>query len=237
MIHINPWPLLRAGEVEQEQGLRLVQQAYVEQPYASEAMTLGVALMWLGRYSEAWEHFHSFIETAPRVGDNSYGMAGVAKWCLGRPDEAVHEWRTGLRAEYARASGFGIIMPLLLFFAAVLQPDAPDRTSVEQLIRKKILDIRICNWPGPIAKLMIGEISYSDFDNLCSVRSQQETSDRIWLGEFYKSLIQYEQSNHAVLVASMRKLTDTSQSEWQDDNVFLSRIWHEEFFLARHEAL
>lgn len=42
-------------------------------------MTLGVALLWLGRYAEAWEHFHSVIEKAPRVGDSYYGMAGVAK--------------------------------------------------------------------------------------------------------------------------------------------------------------
>jgi len=128
MKYVSPWPLLRAGKAEQEQGLRLVQQFYAGDPFFGSAiMTLGVALLWLGRYAEAWEHFHSVIATAPRVSDSYYGMAGVAKWCLGRSDEAVSEWRDGLKAEYAGASGINVGSPLLLFFAAVREPKVFDR--------------------------------------------------------------------------------------------------------------
>ena len=146
MEYVSPWPLLRGGRDEQEQGFRLVQQFYAEDPlFGSAIMTLGVALLWLERYTEAWEHFHAVIETAPRVGDVYYGMAGVAKWCLGRPDEAVSEWRAGLKAKYARASGLNVSSPLLLFFAAVREPRVFDRKSAEKLLLKTTKDIRIGN--------------------------------------------------------------------------------------------
>jgi tetratricopeptide (TPR) repeat protein len=251
MEYISPWPLLRAGKSEQEQGLRLVQQAYTGQPFfASAAMTLGVALLWLGRYAEAWEHFNSVIETAPRVGDSYYGMAGVAKWCLGRPDEAVSEWRAGLKAKYARASGLGVRMPLLLFFAAIREPRVFDRRLAEKLLSETTKDIRIGNWPAPIARLVLDQISEAEFDNHCRgikpgiteknpfVRhSPQETSNCLWLAEFYRSVLVLEQGTLSDFQDSMRKLSDTSQPEWQDEKyVFTARIWCEEFFLARYEA-
>lgn len=248
---MNPWPLLRAGKVEQDQGLQLVRQAYTEQPYASEAMTLGVSLLWLGRFAEAGKHFQSVIETLPQVGDGIYGMAGVANWCLGRPDKAALQWRAGLQAKYARASGFNVRMPLLLFFAAVRQPNVFAKSSAEKLIRAKTGDIRIRNWPGPIARLVIDQISESEFQDCClgikpgdtgknSFRryNPQEASNSLWLAEFYRSVLAL---NHGGLLSdfknSMRKLADTTQAEWRDENVFTTRIWHEEFFLARHEAM
>ena len=218
---------------------------------ASTTMELGVALLWLGRYAEAWQHFHSVIETAPQSGDNDYGMAGVAKWCLGKPDEAVLEWRAGLKARYARASGLGIRMPLLLFLAAVRQPKVFDRRSAEKLLQEKMADIRIRNWPGPIAGLVLGQISETEFQNHClginpggtgknpfARYNQHEASNCLWLADFYRNILALEQGTSlSDFKLSMRKLSDTSQQEWQDEkNVFTVRIWCEEFFLARHES-
>jgi hypothetical protein len=250
MEYISPWPLLRGEKSEQEQGLRLVQQSYAKNPSASYAMTLGVALLWLGRYAETWEHFHSVIETRTRVGDSYCGMAGVAKWCLGRPDEAVSEWRAGLKAEYARASGLNVIMPLLLFFAAVREPRVFDRKSAEKLLLKTTTDIRIRNWPAPIARLVLDQIGEAEFQIHCLgiepgitdknpfVRhSPQETGNCLWLAQFYRSVLALQQGPLSDFQDSMRQLSDTTQSEWQDEKyVFTARIWCEEFFLARYEA-
>lgn len=122
MERVNFWPLLRAGKAEQERGLQLAQLAYAEGPYPSQSMELGVALLWLGKYAEAWAHFRSRIDSNSNGGDNDYGMAGTAKWCLGKPDEAVLEWRAGLKAKYARASGLGVVMPMLLFLRRFRNP-------------------------------------------------------------------------------------------------------------------
>ena len=86
MENINPWPLLRGGKVEQAAGLWLVQQAFEAEPSPSHAREFGIALVWLGKYDKAWTHFRSVIESSPTAGDGDYGMAGVAKWCLGKPD-------------------------------------------------------------------------------------------------------------------------------------------------------
>ena len=120
MKYVNPWPLLRAGKAEQEKALQIVRRWYAQKPSPSHAMELGVAFLWLGRYAEAWEHFRSVILMDPLCGDGDYGMAGAAKWCLDKPQEAVIEWKAGLEAKYARAAGLNVQMPLLLFFAAVL---------------------------------------------------------------------------------------------------------------------
>ena len=251
MEYISPWPLLRGGQGEREEGLRLVQQAYIDEPSPSHAREFGIALVWLGKYAEAWAHFRSVIETSKTAGDGDYGMAGVAKWCLDKPDEAVLEWRAGLKANYARASGLGVRMPLLLFFAAVRQPNFFDRKLAEKLLQETTLDKRIKNWPGPIAKLVLDQISEAEFENYCrgimpgdtginpfARHGPQEASNCLWLAEFYKSVLLLQQRELSEFQNSMRKLTDTCQPEWQDEkSVFTVRIWCEEFFLARYEAI
>ena len=199
-------------------------------------MELGVALLWLRKYAEAWEHFRSVIETNPRCGDNDYGMAGVAKWCLDQRAEAVLEWKAGLEAKYARAAGLNLQMPLLLFFAAILQPTVFERNSAEKLIREKTRDLRIKNWPGPIARLVVDQIGESEFHELCQGANEQGRGNRFWLTEFYTSLMIYEPSKHSDFRERMRRLADTSQPECQDEAVLLRRLWHEEFFLARFVA-
>ncbi len=250
MEYISPWPLLRAGKSEREQGLRRVQRAYSEDPSPSYSRTLGVALLWLGKYTEAWTHFRSVIETSPTAGDGDYGMAGVAKWCLGKVDEAVSEWRAGLKAKYARASGLNVSSPLLLFFAAIREPRVFDRKLAEKLLLETTKDIRINNWPAPIARLVLDQISEAEFQNHClgirpgdtgknpfARHSPQEASNCLWLADFYRSVLALEHGTLSDFQDSMGKLSDTSQPEWQDEKyVFTARIWREEFFLARHEA-
>jgi hypothetical protein len=251
MEYISPWPLLRGGTGERKEGLRLVQQAYADEPSPSHAREFGIGLVWLGKYAEAWAHFRSVIETSKTTGDGDYGMAGVAKWCLDKPDEAVLEWRAGLKTKYARASGLGVRMPLLLFFAAVRQPKIFDRKLAEKLLREATLDVRIRNWPGPIARLVLDQISEAEFQNHClgikpgdtgknpfARHKQYETSNCLWLADFYRSILTLVQrTSLSEFKRSMRKLSDTSDQEWQDEkNVFTVRIWCEEFFLARYEA-
>jgi hypothetical protein len=252
MEYISPWPLLRGGQGEREEGLRLIQQAYIDEPSPSHAREFGIALVWLGKYAEAWTHFRSVIETSKTAGDGDYGMAGVAKWCLDKPDEAVLEWRAGLKANYARASGFGVRMPLLLFFAAVRQPNFFDRKLAEKLLQETTLDKRIKNWPGPIARLVLDQISEAEFQNHClgmrpgdmgknpfTRHKPHEVSNCQWLAEFYRATLALEHGQSiSDFKGSMEKLSDTSQPEWEDEkSVFTGRIWCEEFFLARYEAI
>jgi hypothetical protein len=99
---------------------------------------------------------------------------------------------------------------------------------------------------------VLHQISEAEFQNYCrGIRpeydmsknpflgySQQQTSNCLWLAEFYRSVLARRQEElHSGFKSAMRKLSDVSQREWQDErNVFTVRIWHEEFFLARFLA-
>jgi hypothetical protein len=233
------WPLLRGGKAEQEQGLELSRQAFEADPNPSQVMELGVALLWLKRYAEAWEHFSTVMKEKGLRGnlnkhDGCYGMAGVAKWCLGERREAVAEWVSGLKAKYVGPAG-GVQMPLLLFYASVLSPEVYDNAAARNLMLEKTKDERIKRWPGPILQWMLAQIDDSEFLRHCQDGDERELRHNVWTAEFYRSLMQFDRSKISDYRESMRKLADLQQPEWQVQNEFLSRIWSEEYFLARFE--
>ncbi|HVM62917.1 MAG TPA: hypothetical protein VMV72_18795 [Verrucomicrobiae bacterium] len=231
----NLWALLRAGKAEQERGLNLVRQAYTQKPCGSEIMQLGIALLWLGRYVEAWEHYRGAIREYPRASDGDYGMAGVAKWCLGEQRDAVSEWNLGLRAKYERA-GLGVKMPLLLYFASVIRPDLYASDDAKKVMLEKTKNRRIKWFPGPILQWILGQISEDELRQRCQGRHEPDLRNNLWQVEFYRSLMTYEKGEVLLFRESMSKLSDIHQPEWQSETVLLDRIWCEEFFLARHEA-
>ena len=236
MKDFNYWNLLRSGKAKQDKGLQMIKALYLEEPDASHSMELGVALLWLEQYVKAWEHFRSRIDDYPRCGDNDYGMAGVAQWCLGKPDEAVSQWRLGLKAKYSRTSGLNIRILLLLYFASTKKPELIKIDQVKELMFKKLADIRIKNWPGPILQFLLGKINVEELDGYCKSLDSQNTVNRFWMSEFYKNLNKPDQSKHLSLRECMLKLSDTNKSELDEEPSFLGRIWNEEFFLARYES-
>lgn len=228
----NPWPLLRAGKAEQERGLELCRQAYAQNPDDSEMMELGIALLWVEQYASAWDHFQKAIKRNPKATiDSSYGMAGVAKWCLGERREAVAEWVLGLKAKYVDAAD--VEMPLLLYFASVVSPEVCDKATARKLMLEKAEDELTEVWPGPIVQLILGQINEGEFLN----RYERDLRDNLWQAEFYRSLMRFEPGKISDFRESMRKLADVQQPEWQDESILLARIWDEEFFLARYEAI
>jgi hypothetical protein len=230
------WPLLRSGKAEQERGLELCREAYAKNPSPSHIMQLGIAYLWLKQYAQAWEHFSTIIKQKTPGGtsnksDSFYGMGGVAKWCLGGRREAIAEWVLGLKAERVRTSGAHI--PLLLYFASVICPELYDNAVARQLMLEKTKDVLIQYWPGPIAQWILGQVNDEGFLRHCQGRHER---NNLWQAEFYQSLVGFEQRKISDFRESMHKLTNIQQPEWQDEDVFLSRIWKEEYFLARFEA-
>ena len=82
-----------------------MQANFEDDPDASSIMELGVAYLWLKDYAAAWHHFHSANHRQPLYAANFYGMAGVAKWCMNEPNDAVSQWAMGIRCKYADAAG------------------------------------------------------------------------------------------------------------------------------------
>ncbi len=147
---------------------------------------------------------------------------------------AIAEWVLGLNAQYARSGGAK--MPLLLFFASVVSPELYDNASAKKLMLEKTKGVLIQAWPGPMLQWILGQIKDGEFLKHCQGRDKRDLRENLWEAEFYRSLMRFEQSKISDFRESMHKLTDIQQLEWQDEDVFLSRIWGEEYFLARCEA-
>lgn len=234
MGNTSRWTLLQGSQREREAGLQQIQKIYSDEPTPSHAMELGISLLWLQYYPEAFNHFRSRIEREKISGDMDFGMAGVAKWCQSRPNEAISQWIAGLKAKYARANGLNVRMPLLLFFAATKEPKLIDKAIIMQALKRAVVDPRVKVWPAPIAKLLLDQISLNEFEGYCRGRSETDTKMRHWLYEFYKAVINFEQERSHDFMKLMAALASTAGRINED--FFLTQIWNEEFFLARFEG-
>ena len=230
----NPWMLLRTGRIKQ--GLQHFEAAYKSEPSSSTIMELGVAYLWVEQHESAWKHFSKSIAQYPHSISSFYGMAGVAKWCLGEAEEAVRQWTAGLEADFADANGLGVQLPLLLFTASMLAPSVVQRTDVEEMLERRVSTPRDHDWPAPIARWLIGHITESQLLDQSIGSDDAETRDQQLAIDFYRAVLRYPMRSSGEFKLRMKELVDTTRPEWLDPDFFLARMWSEEFFLARHEA-
>src|SRR5262249_51432954 len=97
---------------------------------------VGLALLCLGRFVEAEEHFRQLMERAPySVSSHSIGM-GLAEWFGGRPADGIATWKSGLKSRY---SGYhGLDIPFILYYAAVRERSLFRLADGEALIRQRL---------------------------------------------------------------------------------------------------
>lgn len=243
----SAWTLLRYGNPAS--GLAILRERYGSDPSASEIMELGVAYLWLGEYQEAERHFRHATKTYRHSISNFFGMAGTAKWCVDEHAAAVEYWRSGLNAGYADPAGVGI--PLLLFTASVLQPAVFPGKKAEEILMKKAESSCADRWPGSLSRFVLG--MDSDIKSIMGVRpwpisaleeaerKRREQADKLsreWLVQFYGRIIEFY--NGLLTMKQLREFmcgaADTSLPEFGNEHYFLSLMWSEEFFIARHEA-
>lgn len=238
MAELNPWDLLRHGDAKE--GIALIRESYPRDPSASHIMQLGVGYLWVGDYQAASDHFEDAIKTDRLPVAIYYGMSGVAHWCLEYPGTAVRVWNRGLDAPFTDGGG-GVHLPLLMVVGAILRIEM-FRKEAEGILKERMEDPQrkqwLKNWPGPLAKFAIGAIDNKALAELCIARTERETLHRKWLAEFYMGVIEYGRGalSPTDLREVMRKTADTSTPELSDERNFLTRVWSEEFFIARHEA-
>lgn len=233
------WELLRSGA--EEQALVLLQNAYAQKPNAGNIIRLGIGYLWTRNYLTAWEHFHHPINTYRSPADIFHGMAGIAKWCINEPAAAVDAWRAGFGAPYTVGASV-VRLPLLLFAASILRPDVFSKKEAEHILKERIENPLIDNWPGPLVKFILNLI---DEDFLKSLwignvgnRKRGVMPHRRWLTEFYKTLLELDLRDLSdwTFQRRMREITSIARSEWSEDRHFALLLQCEEFFLARHEV-
>lgn len=231
----SPWTYLRRRDTEQ--GLTTLRERFRARPNLSNMMELGVAFLWVQDYSAAEKHFGDAITANSTAGDALYGMLGTARWCLGDRRTAVKSWEAGLDAPFA-VGGLGLHLPLLLFVVSILSPGVYLKKEAEKLLLNRIDDPRSKYWPGPLAKFVLGLGDENTLDGLYTGVNDVDTRHRKWLTRFYHGILSLDAGSldPTGLKMLMSVSSDTSQPEWSDEDSFLSLLWSEEFYIARHEA-
>jgi lipoprotein NlpI len=230
----DSWNVMRRGEVAT--ALRQMQENYAADPDTSHAMELGIGYLWLKDYEAAWEHFNAFNQKYPRDANCTYAMAGVAKWCLGKPEEAIKEWLTGDMCDYSDVGKFEI--PLLFHFAGTVEPTVYDKSAAGELLAKRVRDAGITDWPVPLVEFILDEIDESELRGQCfDERFEDETLLHHWLTDFYLGIQKLDERNTVGFRDLMRKIGNFPWTEFDEcERLVLSKLWSPEFFLARHEG-
>lgn len=97
-------------------------------------------------------------------GDYYLQLVGVAHWLAGRESQAASTWYDLVSAmeqgkiDYSDAAG-GVESACLLWFAAVRLGQQNLLKAARRLLRKKVKNNRSSNWPGPVAKFLLGRLT------------------------------------------------------------------------------
>jgi hypothetical protein len=199
-------------------------------------MGLGVAYLWLRQYDAAFEHFSEFNKHHRHHIVVTYGMAGTAKWCLGDAGAAVEQWREGLKCQYTDWAG-GVDLPLLLCFASIVRPMIIERREARQILQKRLASPFATRWPAPLGRYMMDEIDEEELRKKCEYEDSEVVITRSQWADFVVGVKAVENGKAGLFTEMM---TRASNASWRDYDaslgLFLSKIWHEAFYLARYEA-
>jgi tetratricopeptide (TPR) repeat protein len=163
----DPMSLLDKGKYEK--ALHVQQLMLEKDPNDGAALTgLPYTYLCLGRLEEALEGFlqsNARAKLKPVGEKQPYLMdIGAIQWLLGRREDAVHTFRSGVDGildgtiEFADLAG-GVYQGLFLWYAGVSKPDHAAREHALSFLRGLAANSRIEYWPGPLAEFAIGKLS------------------------------------------------------------------------------
>lgn len=208
----------------------------------SHFLSLGAAYMWTGDFSSALAHFDKPIRTPPRhrsPSDIEFAMAGAAAWCVGDMKLASNYWQRGTKAGYA-IGGANTRTSLLLYVAAVLEPQAFSIQEATELLAEKARDRRVKSWPGPIAEFILStqdekEVREKAVYKGTGMQPHNNRSPKSWQVDFYRLLkmVASGQKELRSLLKEFQALARVEGSEYLDGINFFYFLRLEEFYLVR----
>lgn len=190
----------------------------------SDTMGFGLSLMASGDYDRANAYFSSLNEEKPKFSAKFYEMAGVSEWCLGEHAAAVQDWKSMTTCGYGDGANH-VSAGLLIYFAAFRQPGLVTLTHADEFLKKRLAKRAAGNWPGPVARFLVREISESELEE-------------IWQSERYRIFTRIEVDFYI----GVRRAVDGDPSayrenlaKWASHLVDDSIIYHPEFYLSKCE--
>ena len=238
--NVSPWwDLLRIGSTDD--ALSTLRDWYSSDRTASAATELASVYLFLGQYESALSHLDEFSHHYRVSIASITNAAGVAKWCLRQPSAAVACWNTALASQMADAAG-GIHSPILLYFASVARPTTIRTADVEALLLTRLKKpVAHKYWPGPLAKLLLGQIQDDDLrrDLLVEKRAIKvpPTVTEQVQREFYLGVRDLHLQKRRLYLQHMKIAAIISWEELDTSPIdFVRRVRALEFVLARFES-
>jgi len=143
------------------------------------------ALLQLKRFDEAASVAQRIIDMTEGSTDADFIFLGVARWLNHDSSGAINAWQAGTHSKYADAAG-GVEIPMLLLFAASKVDDAALRKQALETLQKSVSAESIVNWPGPIAKYLVGLSSERELmhaiDSQSTLHEKQKCQAEFYLG-------------------------------------------------------
>ena len=159
---LSMWDYLRLGD--EDQALARVLGHYRDAASVGNALQIGVFYIFVGRYEDAAEHLRAYARSHRVSSASIHNLLGIAEWCQRRTDAAIASWRQALKAGYADAAG-GVRAPLLLYYASIAREGSFPTAEAEGLLEARLRHRRAqIYWPGPLAKLVLGQIGVDDLE-------------------------------------------------------------------------
>jgi hypothetical protein len=144
--------------------------------------------------------------------------------------------REGLKCRYADGAG-GVSAPLWIYAASVLKPGFASRAEAKKLLAIRANDPRVVNWPGPIAEYILGGIDEREMRSRGANYGGDNAYMANWLADFYAGIVDRANRTMARFRQAMCQVAVTDDDDFDATKPnFLSKLWHVEFFIARHEA-
>jgi tetratricopeptide (TPR) repeat protein len=179
-------------------------------------IALGKALLCLGRYDEAYEHFTKLSKTSMYRVTLHFIGAGVARWFDRKKDDAFKVWTRGLKAGYGVFKGLDI--RLILYYAAVSARREDELKKAEEEMHKRQTRYKpYTGVIGQICEFLLGEISESDLYETPSEDSSDGilTRDELQYIDFYVGVAALRQANRRKFLRQMRKVSESGDPEDQ----------------------
>lgn len=225
------WELMRDGQ--RSSAIEVMMQEYLEKDLPTNAIQLGVGLLWLGQYDDAAMHFHQYNERYPGQLAHTYNLAGAARWCQLDLAEAVETWQAGMDCQYADSAG-GVESALLLLFAETSRPSLFNNQTSMSIIEARLEDPRSRRWPGPLAAYAVGRIDRAMVESEAVWRDDYVTRLRGWKIEFWTGVIAARAGRTADFRRQMEFVSALSWRDYDDNrSLFIDKLWGPEYYLAR----
>jgi tetratricopeptide (TPR) repeat protein len=194
----------------------------------------GIAYLNLGDYDKALADFRAADECFEYTSDGYLQSVGVAHWLAGRESEAVAVWQDLVLAtergkiQYTDGAG-GVESACLLWFAGA-RLGQENLLGVAQRVLKNKLKTKtgrnwsIDNWPGPVAKFLLGTLDErrlrERIDDVPILRERE-----LCQAEFYIGVRALQLRENVAAKSAFRRAAQLDAAKLEN-----------EYYLAKHES-